>query len=205
MSASYSGTDARSSLTSTSAEGSTPSTATTAQTQQSYPQFRFQRRTSEKVLIEGAYREGGMDYSASAGYAGGSSPWASSPEASKSSFADTNQQGSQQTEDSQKSSADESGFNSQLSSQQAEGWSPEQANQSQWSAGRDTQAQPTQPEPQEDTRRREAAARYHNTANVSQPQQSRQPQPQYKLQLKITGLERTAKKDPILRFDAYVG
>lgn len=30
------------------------------------------------------------------------------------------------------------------------------------------------------------------------------PQPQYKLQAKITGLERAAKKDPILRFDVHV-
>jgi hypothetical protein len=37
--------------------------------------------------------------------------------------------------------------------------------------------------------------------------QSQQPQagPQYKLQAKITGLERTGRKDPILRFDVHVG
>lgn len=29
-------------------------------------------------------------------------------------------------------------------------------------------------------------------------------QPQYRLQAKITGLERTGKKDPLLRFDVYV-
>lgn len=45
--------------------------------------------------------------------------------------------------------------------------------------------------------RRPEAARYH----ARQPQK---PQPQYKLQCKITALERTGKKDPILRFDAYV-
>ena len=42
----------------------------------------------------------------------------------------------------------------------------------------------------------------------SQPEASQQPQkrapPQYRLQAKITGLERTGKKDPILRFDVYV-
>lgn len=32
----------------------------------------------------------------------------------------------------------------------------------------------------------------------------RPPGPQYKLQAKITGLERTGKKDPILRFDVHV-
>ncbi|KAL5373412.1 hypothetical protein DPSP01_012714 [Paraphaeosphaeria sporulosa] len=38
--------------------------------------------------------------------------------------------------------------------------------------------------------------RYHGT----RPQK---PQTQYKLQAKVTGLERTGKKDPILRFDVY--
>jgi hypothetical protein len=38
---------------------------------------------------------------------------------------------------------------------------------------------------------------------VQQPQQ-RQHLPQFKLQAKITGLERTGKKDLILRFDVYV-
>ncbi|KAI5463172.1 hypothetical protein BGZ63DRAFT_353745 [Mariannaea sp. PMI_226] len=41
----------------------------------------------------------------------------------------------------------------------------------------------------------------------AQPPQSQQnqkpPQPQYRLQAKITGLERTGKKDPILRFDVH--
>ncbi|KAH7328037.1 vacuolar sorting protein [Stachybotrys elegans] len=38
----------------------------------------------------------------------------------------------------------------------------------------------------------------------AQPQQPRKPaQPQHKLQMKITGLERTGKKDPILHFDVH--
>jgi hypothetical protein len=51
------------------------------------------------------------------------------------------------------------------------------------------QAQPHRPEPQ----------RYHQTNR-----QVQQPQPHYKLQAKITGLERTGRKDPILRFDVHV-
>lgn len=45
-----------------------------------------------------------------------------------------------------------------------------------------------------------------DTARASQEQpQARKPsQPQYKLQAKITGLERAARKDPILRFDVHV-
>jgi len=53
------------------------------------------------------------------------------------------------------------------------------------------QQQPHRPEPQ----------RYHRPA-ARQAQQ--QPGPQYKLQAKITGLERTGRKDPILRFDVHV-
>lgn len=42
-------------------------------------------------------------------------------------------------------------------------------------------------------------------ASREQPPQPRKPaQPQYKLQAKITGLERAARKDPILRFDVHV-
>jgi hypothetical protein len=36
------------------------------------------------------------------------------------------------------------------------------------------------------------------------PPQQRQHMPQYKLQAKLTGLERTGKKDLILRFDVHV-
>lgn len=45
-----------------------------------------------------------------------------------------------------------------------------------------------------------------DTARASQEQsQARKPtQPVYKLQAKITGLERAARKDPILRFDVHV-
>ncbi|KAG4439627.1 hypothetical protein IFR05_004876 [Cadophora sp. M221] len=51
------------------------------------------------------------------------------------------------------------------------------------------QAQPHRAEPQ----------RYHTNARQQQPAQA----PQYKLQAKITGLERTGRKDPILRFDIH--
>jgi hypothetical protein len=47
---------------------------------------------------------------------------------------------------------------------------------------------------------RQEPQRYHTAAR-----QAQQPQgPQYKLQAKITGLERTGRKDPILRFDVHV-
>lgn len=44
--------------------------------------------------------------------------------------------------------------------------------------------------------------RYHPAAR--QPQHAQPQGPQYKLQAKITGLERTGRKDPILRFDIHV-
>jgi hypothetical protein len=43
------------------------------------------------------------------------------------------------------------------------------------------------------------------TRSAGQEQQPQKAtQPQYRLQAKITGLERTGKKDPLLRFDVYV-
>lgn len=42
-------------------------------------------------------------------------------------------------------------------------------------------------------------------ATDAQPEEPRKPpQPQFRLQAKITGLERTGKKDPIMRFDVHV-
>jgi len=41
--------------------------------------------------------------------------------------------------------------------------------------------------------------RYHQGARIGQRP------PQYKLQAKVTGLERTGKKDPAIRFDVHVG
>ena len=44
-------------------------------------------------------------------------------------------------------------------------------------------------------------ARYQTPARHN----DKQPAPLYRIQAKITGLERTGKKDPILRFDVHVG
>lgn len=44
---------------------------------------------------------------------------------------------------------------------------------------------------------RPGAARYHSN-------RQQRPVPQYKLQAKVTALERTGRKDPVLRFDVYV-
>lgn len=52
---------------------------------------------------------------------------------------------------------------------------------------------------QQQQKRSETPARYQTGAR----QNARPPAPAYRLQGKITGLERTGKKDPILRFDVY--
>lgn len=61
-----------------------------------------------------------------------------------------------------------------------------------------TQEAPIASQPQ---RRAEAPARYQTGARQNARQQAA---PTYRLQGKITALERTGKKDPILRFDVYV-
>ena len=58
-----------------------------------------------------------------------------------------------------------------------------------------------QQSPNPDQQRSQLPARYQTGAR----QNSRHPAPAYKIQAKITGLERTGKKDPILRFDVHVG
>ena len=58
-----------------------------------------------------------------------------------------------------------------------------------------------QPQLQQQQQRPVGPHRYHSGGRPVQ----RQNIPQYKLQAKITGLERTGRKDPILRFDVHVG
>lgn len=60
-----------------------------------------------------------------------------------------------------------------------------------------TQQQQPPPPPQ----LQQVPARYQTPAR----QNDKQPAAIYKIQAKITGLERTGKKDPILRFDVHVG
>lgn len=50
---------------------------------------------------------------------------------------------------------------------------------------------------QQQAQQKPGAARYHSA-------RQQRPVPQYKLQAKVTALERTGRKDPVLRFDVYV-
>lgn len=143
----------------------------------------------------------------------GTSPWASSPEASRTSFSNDVERSDlpgpayQQTEDDAAGSA--SAPNGERQHEQIPpyqtqpgGWSPEQQHQWQQQQARQQQQVPQQHEQQRapgEEQRRPQSARYHGL-----PPQQRQHVPQYKLQAKITGLERSGKKDPILKFDVYV-
>ncbi|KAF2213968.1 hypothetical protein CERZMDRAFT_57970 [Cercospora zeae-maydis SCOH1-5] len=134
-------------------------------------------------------------------YPSGQSPWASSPEASRQSFGDD----ALPREGLPAPAVQMPG--SEHEHANGEGWASPQAQQSQW---QQQQPHPEQQPPQHqqppqrvgsgEENRRPNSARYHN---VQPPQQQRQHVPQYKLQAKITGLERSDKKDPILRFDVH--
>jgi len=154
--------------------------------------LRFQRRQSERAFYEESYR----DATPTMEYPSGASPWASSPEASRTSFG-----GEVPREDLPAPAVEEAnGGSSSYHQQQHEGgWTPEQ-HQGQWQQHQPPQGQQSYGSSEE--ARRSASARYHNVP-PQQQQQQRQHVPQYKLQAKITGLERTGKKDPILRFDVY--
>ncbi|KAI6880769.1 vacuolar protein sorting-associated protein vps17 [Hortaea werneckii] len=175
-----------------------PSTNSKAPVARQPANLRFQRRTSERAFYEGALRESTpptpiMDY----GAASGSSPWASSPDASRTSFGDS------------------------VPRQDLPG--PAIAEEQEEQQQHQQQQQPLQ-DPHlsqgfgEENRRPASAARYHNVPSQQpqhgarspqpqqQPQQQQQQQqhmPQYKMQAKITGLERTGKKDSIFRFDVH--
>lgn len=172
--------------------------------------FRFQRRQSERAFYEGALRDGGipgdMEYPAGSGI-GGQSPWASSPEASRQTFGGNISQENlpePAVEGQVGGSGDGEGLNGSGEERgpqygyhgDLESSPQQQQSQQQWQ-GRQQQQQQGQGQGEEQRR-----SRYHGASQ--QHPQSRQQQPQYKLQAKITGLERSGKKDPILRFDVYV-
>ena len=173
--------------------------------------LRFQRRISERAFSETQYRDGTMDYPGA-----GTSPWASSPEASRTSFSndvpreDLPGPALQHEGEAGASGAASSANGEEHQQQQnysygqAGSWSPEQ--QHQWQHQQAQQQQQQYPEQQQqpvrapgEENRRPQSARYHGV-----PPQQRQHVPQYKLQAKIMGMERSGKKDPILKFDVHV-
>ncbi|KAF2742872.1 vacuolar protein sorting-associated protein-like protein vps17 [Sporormia fimetaria CBS 119925] len=143
-----------------------------------------------------------MDYSAlqnDPDHPGGGDPWASSPQHSRSTFAQpptsdipssplspqaspyaqhNEQYGYPDAHDAPRTSSEHGDEN------QARPTAPQSPNK-QKSQGPQAQQGPQGPQQPQ---------RYHRQASQ---------RPQYKLQAKITGLERTGRKDPILRFDVY--
>lgn len=143
-----------------------------------------------------------MDYSAhDPDHPGGSDPWASSPRADRTSF------GQRPTNDIPSSplppqaspygeNSEQYGYMGDQDAQSRPGTAPENGNhlQQPQMAGQDA---PRSPQPQQQGQHGQQPQRYHG----NRPQRQQQ---QYKLQAKVTGLERNGKKDPILRFDVYV-
>jgi hypothetical protein len=180
-----------------------PSDISSGKRPDTHPQnLRFQRRTSERAYYEGSYREGPptprMDYSA----VNTSSPWASSPEASRQTFSDANV-----SRESLPPPAVSHPGSEDNNERPSSGWEQDQPKQ--WQPQNEAHAHQQQQQDHQadrqrhgepEIRRPQSAARYHGAA----PHPAQQRQPQYKLQTKITGLERTGKKDAILRFDVYV-
>jgi hypothetical protein len=137
-----------------------------------------------------------MDYSALPNDTEGSSPWASSPRHNRSSFEPP-------TSDIPPSPLPTSPYGEDSREHQQESESGDHAParespQRNQSYGRQGQQSQSPTRGQEHALRHEPQ-RYHHGAR-----QQRQQPPQYKLSAKITGLERTGRKDPILRFDVYV-
>ncbi|KAL6150259.1 Vacuolar protein sorting-associated protein 17 [Exserohilum turcicum] len=145
-----------------------------------------------------------MDYSAhDPDHPVDSDPWASSPHAHRTSF------GPPPTSDipspplpAQASpygeNSEQYGYLGDQDAQSRPGTAPENGDhaEQQQTHGQDA---PRSPQPPPQGQPGQQPQRYHGT----RPQRQQQQQQQYKLQAKVTGLERNGKKDPILRFDVY--
>ena len=149
-----------------------------------------------------------MDYSAvSADAEGlhGPSPWgSSSPRTNRSSFPtaaveppDSPLPSPQHAYSRSQDSAAEASHEPALRSNDASAGQP-----SPYSSAPVGQAHRSQIEPQE----QQSSAQEDRHAGAARYQSSRQqrPVPQYKLQAKVTALERTGRKDPVIRFDVHV-
>jgi len=147
------------------------------------------------------------------------SPWATSPQRNKTAFGDTSasNEAPSPTPALPQSSYLSNGGNQQpnLSSEE----SPRQQNINGQGNGFNARSEtaklpyrPQQNAPQADQGYREQQPQSRSQGLARAQPQQRQPAnqssqglPQYKLQPKLTGLERQGRKDPILRFDIYVG
>jgi hypothetical protein len=132
-----------------------------------------------------------MDYSAhDPDHPGGRDPWASSPQANRTSFGQPSANDIPSSPLPPQASpyhegGEQYGYMGDQDAQSRPGTAPENGDHLQ---------QPQQPGQEQG---QQQPQRYHG----NRPQRQQQ---HYKLQAKVTGLERNSKKDPILRFDVYV-
>lgn len=154
--------------------------------------------------------QGTMDYSSAIANDAGGSPWASSPQHDRSTFPQSNNHDvpASNTLSHQPPAPDGDDFrqddqlppqSNQYTSQQPQAQSYDNSNRSE--PQRYHHARPQHP-PQQPSHQGQPQ-QYQQQQQQQQPPQ--QPRKQYKLQAKITALERTGRKDPVLRFDVYVG
>jgi hypothetical protein len=150
-----------------------------------------------------------MDYSAvGAEEHPGSSPWASSPQHNRTSFGEASGNdvpssplpSNTSFSNQEHGEAEEQSYGSNAGiAENGEGSHPPAVAEAQDSPPQQEHASPQQQPQQHHSH--QSAQRYR-----AQGSRNRQPPPpaQNKLQAKVTGLERSGRKDPILRFDVYV-
>ncbi|ORY10756.1 vacuolar protein sorting-associated protein-like protein vps17 [Clohesyomyces aquaticus] len=150
-----------------------------------------------------------MDYSAlphDPEHPGGSDPWASSPQHNRTSFAQppTSDIPSSPLPPQASPYAQDSGnygYMGEQGSHSRPGTSSENG-EGTLVAGQEGPNSPQTPQQAsaqgQQGQQRHEPQRYHHGARQQRPNH-----PQYKLSAKVTGLERTGRKDPILRFDVY--
>ncbi|KAH0289276.1 vacuolar protein sorting-associated protein Vps17, partial [Aureobasidium sp. EXF-3399] len=157
-----------------------------------------------------------MDYSSAIANDAGRDPWASSPQHDRSTFQQpNNSHGAQPTNsfthqppapDGDDEHHDENAQlppqNNQYSSQQPQ--SQPYDNSTRHEPQRYHQTRPQHP-PQQHShlQQHQLPPQSYQQQQQQQQLQPQQPRKQYKLQAKITALERTGRKDPVLRFDVY--
>ncbi|KAG9951928.1 vacuolar protein sorting-associated protein Vps17, partial [Aureobasidium melanogenum] len=151
-----------------------------------------------------------MDYSSAIANDAGRDPWASSPQHDRSNFPQTNNHEvpptSSLSHQPPAPDGDDEHYddNSQLPTQNNQYASQQQQSQPYDNSTRSEpqryhHARPQHP-PQQPSHHQQPPQNYQQQQQQQQPQQ---PRKQYKLQAKITALERTGRKDPVLRFDVY--
>jgi hypothetical protein len=157
-----------------------------------------------------------MDYSSAIANDAGRDPWASSPQHDRSTFPQNNNSNEAPPTNSfshqppaPDGDDDQHDQNPQLPAQNNQQYSSQQSqsqsydNSTRHEPQRYHHARPQHP-PQQYSHMQQPPPQSYQQQQQQQQAQPPQPRKQYKLQAKITALERTGRKDPVLRFDVYV-